>query len=84
MTKTAFHPPHVTAGAKHSFSINDDGTQVQLTFAGQPAIVVDGVEALELRTWLNAAALRTQEEADELAKQPKPVESSGVPAAKTN
>lgn len=82
MTKTQFHPPHKTVGGAHSFSINDDGTEVMLTFQGQPSIVISGADAKDLGSWLAGAALRTQLEADQLAQDVKanpPKESSGIP-----
>lgn len=84
MTKTQFHNPHKTpAGGAHSFAINDDGTEVRLSFENDSAVVViSGDDAKDLRSWLSAAELRSQAEADQVAADAKknpPRESSGIP-----
>ena len=84
MTTTKFHAPHKTAqGGAHTFAINDDGTEVQLSFNdGKHVLVISGADAKDLGSWLAGAALRTQLEADQLATEVKanpPKESSGIP-----
>lgn len=70
MTKTQFNQPHRHPSG-HTFSINDDGTEVRLTFHGDDdkPVVISGEDAKALHNWLDAAALRTQEEADALTRQ---------------
>ena len=75
MTKTKFHPPHKTPTG-HTFAINDDGTEIQLTFSDAtslegdkvPTIVISGEDGKVLRSWLSSAELRSQVEADQLAR----------------
>jgi hypothetical protein len=77
--KMKFHPPHVTPTG-HEFSINDHGTRVKIQFAAQNAVEISGDEAIVLRSWLDSAELRTQEQhakvlADEAANPTQEINS---------
>lgn len=67
-----FHPGHKTKTGSHEFAINDHGTAVQLSLAGGSSVVaITGGEALELRNWLNASEIRTDDEHAAILEQEK-------------
>jgi hypothetical protein len=60
-----FGEPYITPGGSGKFSITPDGTCVRLSFGMAKPLEITGVQAKELRTWLQSQTLRSSAEARE-------------------
>jgi hypothetical protein len=63
-----FGEPYITPGGSGKFSITPDGTGVRLSFGMAKPLEITGVQAKELRTWLQSQTLRSSAEAREYCR----------------